>query len=190
MKTKKELEKFHKKIKKNIRCSLCGPGKMKVIGEGSPNAKIMFIAEAPGREEEKTGRPFVGRAGKLLNGLLREINLQRKEVYITSAVKCRPPQNRRPKTPEIKDCLPWLEKQIDFINPKLIVLLGSIAFGAIFEKPGKISEFHGKIIEKEKRRYFITFHPAAALRFPIKVKKLIRKDFKKLKKYAKNHNRK
>lgn len=171
------------KIVQNIRtCRFCRLAKTRlnaVPGEGAYNAKIMFIGEAPGREEDKCGRPFVGPSGKYLNKLFDQAEIKRKNVYITSIIKCRPPKNRKPKKDEIKACLPWLEKQIGLIKPGLIILLGDTALKSIIGK-GRVSQLHGRFIEYKSRIYFITFHPASARRFP-KIDKLMKNDFMILK---------
>ncbi len=163
------------------RCVACKRGKTgkPVPGEGNPNAKIVFIGEAPGREEAKTGRPFVGRAGKLLRSLIKEIGLSEKEVYITNPVKYLPKRGTPAKT-DIEHGKIHLQKQLDVINPKLVVLLGNVAQQAFFEKKIPIVKSHGSVIEKDSRRYFITIHPSAAIRFK-KFKKILESDFKKLK---------
>ncbi|MEM5806047.1 MAG: uracil-DNA glycosylase [Candidatus Aenigmatarchaeota archaeon] len=176
------LEKIGEEIEK---CPECKKNKfgLPVSGEGNPNAKIMFIGEAPGREESKTGRPFVGRAGKLLTELLDSIGIKREEVFITSPVKYYPGK-RKLTTKEILHGRKHLLKQISVIKPKLIVALGNVALKALFpDKKLSITKIHGESIYADKI-YFPTFHPAAALRFP-KIKKLIKKDFCKLKKIIK-----
>ncbi len=126
---------------------------------------VMLIGEAPGVTEDATGRPFVGRSGELLTAMLNEIGLNRNDVFITSVLKCRPPENRAPNQTEIDACLPYLLQQIEMINPRVIVLLGSTAVSAIIG-PWSISNAHGRFVESSDRLYFITYHPAAALRFP------------------------
>ena len=154
-------------------------GNKPVIGEGSHFAKIMFIGEAPGKEEDLTGRPFIGRAGKLLTGLLEKNRINRKKVFITSVIKHRPSKNRKPKKSELLACEFWWEEQIKIIKPGLVVLLGKTAFDEVINQNKSFSEFRGKFLIKNKDRYFVTYHPAAGLRFP-RVRKLLEKDFKKL----------
>lgn len=164
------------------RCDICKIGKSgkAVSGEGNSDADIVFIGEAPGKTESKTGRPFVGRSGQLLRFFIRDAGLKEEEVYITSPVKYLPDRG----TPTSKDIAHGrihLSKQLEIIDPKIIVLLGSVATQGVLEKKIPINKEHGKIIEKDNKKYFITFHPAAALRFP-PLKEKLKKDFEKLKK--------
>ena len=140
----------------------------------------MLIAQAPGIEEDKLGGPFVGRAGKLLNHLLKLTGIKREKVFITSCLKClpQPPINRKPKKEEIENCLPYLKKQIEIINPKRFILLGEVAFSVFFPNK-KLKDFRGRWIKKEDKEFFVTYHPAAGLRFP-KIKKILEKDFRKI----------
>jgi len=181
LKKEKELEKLHQEIKNCKKCPLWKLRKNAVPGEGPVNSKIMIIGQAPGVDEDRTGRPFVGRAGKFLNKLLKIAEIKREKVFITSPLKClpQPPINRKPKKEEIKACFPWLKKQIEIINPKIFILLGEVAFSIFFPKE-KLSNFRGKLIKKGNRKFFITYHPAAGLRFP-KFKEVLEKDFFNLK---------
>ncbi len=140
----------------------------------------MFIGEAPGRQEDLTGRPFIGRAGELLNRLLKIAQIKRENVFITSVIKHRPPKNRQPQKPEIKACKIWWQKQIEILKPKLIILLGRVASDTVLGKD--FWKERGRLYQKEGERYFITYHPAAGLRFP-KIKKILEKDFKRLKNF-------
>ncbi len=152
---------------------------MKIVkGSGPRNAKLMFIGEAPGAEEIKQGKPFVGRAGKFLNELLKKNRINRNKVYITNVVKIRPPNNRKPTRKEIIKWLPELSREIHTIRPKIIVLLGDTALQAFFPK-AKLSRIHGKIIKRFKMVFIPTFHPSAAMRFR-KIRVLMEKDFKKI----------
>lgn len=160
-------------------CDLWKRRRRTVPGEGKPTADLMFIGQAPGREEDITGRPFVGRAGRLLNSLLEDVGIRREEVFITSLVKCFPPGNRRPKRSEIEACFKHLRAQISVINPKLIILLGEQALSTFF-KGASLKDVHGRFLDKDGRRFFPTYHPAAAMRFP-RIRKLIKRDFKRLK---------
>jgi DNA polymerase len=185
MKKEKELQKLNKKIKNCKKCSLWRMRKNAVPGEGPANAKIMLVGQAPGAMENLKGVPFCGRAGKFLGHLLKIAGIDRKKIFITSPIKCFPPKNRKPKKKEIEACLPWLKKQIEIIKPKKFILLGEIAFSVFFPKDAKrpkqkLSNFRGKWIEKNGKFYFPTYHPAAGLRFP-KIKKILKKDLKKLK---------
>jgi DNA polymerase len=149
-----------------------------VPGEGSTTSRVMFVGEAPGAREDESGRPFVGKSGDLLTSMIQEIGLSRDTVFITSILKSRPPKNRAPKQAEISACRPYLERQIEIINPQVVVLLGRVAISALIG-PWKVSQAHGRFYETDDRIYFMTYHPAAALRFP-KVKSAMRKDFQTL----------
>lgn len=174
----KELEKIAAEIEK---CPQCQKGKsgQAVAGEGNPGARIVFVGEAPGREEAKTGRPFVGRSGKYLTKLLASIGLRRENVFITSPVKYFPGR-RAPTAKEIEHGKIHLLKQLAIIQPKIIVLLGNVAIRALLGGGISVSQKHGQIIKKEGVLYFLTFHPAAAIRFP-QTRLLMEKDFQKLK---------
>lgn len=182
MRKEKELEKLNKEIRNCKKCNLWKLRKNAVPGEGPVNAKIMIIGQAPGVEEDLSGKPFCGRAGKFLNFLLKLAGLKREEIFITSPLKClpQPPINRKPKREEIEACLSYLKAQIEIINPRKFILLGEVAFSIFFPNK-KLKDFRGKLIEKEGKLYFPTYHPAAGLRFP-KIRKILEKDFKKLKK--------
>lgn len=162
-------------------CKICKKDKSgkAVSGEGNPDAKVVFIGEAPGRQEAKTGRPFVGRSGRFLRALIREIGVREEEVFITSPVKYLPDRGT-PTSKDIAHGRVHLVKQLEIIDPKVIVLLGSVAAQGVLEQKIPINKQHGTIIKKDSKRYFITFHPSAALRFP-KIKKTFIDDFKKLK---------
>lgn len=151
-----------------------------VPGEGSSSASLFFIGEAPGRNEDEQGRPFIGRSGKLLTELLKSINRDRTDVYITSMVKCRPPKNRKPKNTEITTCKRlWLDQQIHMVQPSIIVLLGGVATSCMIDET-TLKNIHGTIQEKNNQQFFVTYHPAAGLRNPATKKKLF-KDFQRLK---------
>jgi DNA polymerase len=136
-----------------------------VPGEGPVTAPVMIVGEAPGATEDKQGRPFVGNAGRLLDGLLAEAGLARGDVFITNVVKARPPGNRDPKAPEVAHHWPWLETQLELIRPQLLVPLGRHALKR-FAREAKIGETHGTAIEAEGRQLFPLYHPAAALHNP------------------------
>jgi uracil-DNA glycosylase family 4 len=146
-------------------CTRCGLHKTRqkaVPGEGPVNARIMLIGEAPGREEDLQGRPFVGRSGRILDEILAEAGFRRKELFITSVVKCRPPNNRMPKNLEQETCLSsHTRRQMQIISPKIICLLGGVAAKALLGIT-RVSEKRGHIFEKEGYRFFLTYHPAAA----------------------------
>lgn len=141
----------------------------------------MVIGQSPGAEEDKTGRPFIGRSGKFLSSLLEIAGIKREEAFITSSIKCFPPRNRKPGKSEIKSCSPYLEKQIKIINPRNFILLGEVAFKVFFSDK-KLKDYRGKIIAKNGRRYFVFYHPAAGIRFK-KFKKILEKDFKKISRF-------
>ena len=133
-----------------------------VPGEGPADAELMFIGEGPGFQEDKQGRPFVGPAGQFLEGLLASIGTSRRDVFIANMIKCRPPQNRDPSPVEISSCSKYLDRQIELVNPKLIVTLGRFSLGRFF--PGEtISRARGKVREKDGRFIYPVMHPAAAL---------------------------
>jgi len=171
--------------------SLYQKGTYPVFGEGSLEARIMFIGEAPGYYESVSGRPFYGAAGKVLDELLNSIEIKRKEVYITNIVKLRPPNNREPKPEEIRDFAPYLERQIEIIKPGVICTLGNYSTGFIFEKYELqnqiqgISKIRGKIFKVESLSQNIKiiplYHPAVAVYNP-KMKEILKKDFKILEK--------
>ncbi len=149
-----------------------------VFGEGNPDCTVMFIGEAPGFNEDQQGRPFVGRAGQLLDKLMIEIGWKRESVYITNIVKRRPPENRDPLPEEIAAYTPYLKRQIEIINPPIIATLGRFSMN-YFLPLAKISRDRGKIFTAEGRKIFPLFHPAAALRNPDFLAGL-REDFKRL----------
>jgi DNA polymerase len=136
-----------------------------VPGEGPASASVVIVGEAPGAKEDQQGRPFVGNAGRLLDGLLAEAGMTRDDVYITNVVKARPPKNRDPKAPEVAHHWPWLEAQLRLIKPALLVPLGRHAL-ARFAPDAKIGEVHGTVVEADGRRLFPLYHPAAALHNP------------------------
>jgi len=177
----KELEKLNQEIRNCKKCPLWKSREKAVPGEGPVDAKIMIIGQSPGVEEDKTGKPFVGRAGRFLNELLKIAKINREKIFITSILKClpQPPINRKPKKEEIEACLPYLKKQVEIIKPKRFILLGEVAF-SIFLPKKKLKDFRGKWLEKNGKFYFPTYHPAAGLRFP-KIKKILEKDFTEIK---------
>ncbi len=182
------LLQLHEKIGRCKACPLYKGTNHAVPGSGSAGADVMFIGEAPGRKEDQTGEPFVGAAGKFLNVMLESIGLRRDDVFITSIIKHRPPDNRDPKPAEIKACVPYLLEQIKLIRPKIIVLLGRHAMGYFL--PGRvISQVHGR----EQRAsgewgtgqlFLPLYHPAAALYNP-NMKRVHLEDFQKITKLLK-----
>lgn len=179
MNKREELAKIAKEIEN---CKLCKMGKTgkAVPGEGRSDAAIVFVGEAPGRTEAKTGRPFVGRSGQFLRSLIRNVGFDETEVYITSPVKYLPKRGT-PSSSDIRHGKTHLETQIQIIDPKVVVLLGGVAAKAVLEKPVSVLKMHGSVFKERDRTIFITLHPAAALRFPF-AKKVMEKDFGKLKK--------
>ncbi len=190
------LEEIAKEIKKCKKCPLHLSRTNAVPGEGNPRAEVMFIGEAPGRNEDLQGRPFVGAAGKLLTDLLESIGLTRSRVFITNVVKCRPPRNRDPRPEEIETCFPYLERQVKLIDPKVIVALGRHSALTLLEKAGRredsIMRIRGKIFKVRlfgrDRTLMPTLHPAAALYNP-KLKPLLEEDFAKLKELLEKRER-
>lgn len=144
-------------------CSLCETAIQAVVGEGSLETKVIFIGEAPGRNEDEQGRPFVGRAGKLLEGCLNSIGLERGDVWIGNLIKHRPPKNRDPNLDEIKACQGFLTRQIEIIKPEIIVTLGRFSFNYFFPDD-KIGSERGKLKRLGNYLIFPVYHPAAALR--------------------------
>ena len=169
-----ELNKLKNSISVIKNCMLKKNATNIVFADGNPKAKVMIVGEGPGSNEDKEGIPFVGRAGVLLDKMLASINLDRKSVYITNVVNYRPPENRRPSDEEIKRYLPYLQKHIEIINPKILVLLGSTAMTALVGDEVVISKMRGKWIEKKfgrcKVSVIITFHPAFLMRQPAQKK--------------------
>lgn len=149
-----------------------------VPGSGSANGGILIIGEGPGFNEDEQGLPFVGRSGKLLDQLLAEVPIAREDIFITNVVKCRPPDNRDPLPDEVAACRPYLERQMELIDPKVVVTLGRVSMLRFYPE-GKISEDHGKILEWEGRILFPLYHPAAGLRNPA-IKKELQKDMLRL----------
>jgi uracil-DNA glycosylase family 4 len=173
---KMKLEEIHKTIRSCQLCDLSLSRTLAVPGEGPCPADIMLIGEAPGLEEDRTGRPFVGRAGKLLTKALAEAGIERPEVFITSVVKCRPPKNRKPKRWEIDACRPYLEAQMERVRPRVVCLMGNVASSAVLGKQGMAS-MHGRFFQD---RFLVTYHPAAVLR-NVKLMDTLVSDFKKAK---------
>lgn len=171
-----ELDKIAKEIENCTECKV-GKNGMAVPGEGNPDADVVFIGEAPGKTEALTGRPFIGRSGKLLRGLIKDAGLNDDEIFITSPVKYLPDRG----TPTPADILHGREhllKQLAVIQPKFVVLLGRVAAEGVLQKKVAVVKERGSIIEEsEGVRYFLTYHPAAALRFPDKFKKFLIEDF-------------
>ena len=165
-----ELEKIAEEVRRCCKCGLGSSRTNAVPGEGNPNARIMFVGEGPGADEDAQGRPFVGRAGQLLDKIIAAMGLKRSEVYICNILKCRPPDNRDPKPEEIINCLPYLQRQIELINPEIIVALGAHAARALLDNNKSIGQLRGIFHEyypglgKGPIKLMATFHPAYLLR--------------------------
>ena len=162
------LEAIREDIGDCRRCTLCRSRTRIVFGAGSPQARLMFIGEGPGQDEDRAGEPFVGAAGQLLNRIIAAIKLRREDVYIANVVKCRPPENRLPAPDEIATCSPFLRRQIAAIRPVLICLLGSCAAQSLLNTTESISRLRGRFFELQGIRVLPTFHPAYLLRNPEK----------------------
>ena len=187
-----KLKKTKEKVINCKKCSLCKTRKLPVIGQGNHDTNILFIGEAPGKNEDETGTPFCGRSGKMLDELLETVGLKRENVYICNILKCRPPKNRDPKPEEIKKCTPFLEEQIKIIKPSVICSLGRFAMTFLMDKYGlktevkSISKDHGneyniKVFSK-KTVFIPLYHPAVAI-YNSNMKDILKNDFKLLKKY-------
>lgn len=166
-----------------LSCSSCGlreGARGVVFGEGSPHAQIMFVGEGPGQNEDQTGRPFVGRAGQLLDAMLEGIGLRREEVFIANVVKCRPPGNRLPMPPEVAVCLPNLRAQMRIVAPRIVVLLGALSSQTLVDPAIRVTRDRGKWFAKDGRDYLVTFHPAAVLRDEYGKRRLLEIDFRSL----------
>jgi DNA polymerase len=168
-------------------CKKCELGKTRthfVFGAGSPQADLMLIGEAPGRDEDLQGKPFIGRAGQLLTLMLKSIQLERKDVFIANVLKCRPPNNRDPLQEEIDKCEPYLMKQIELINPKLIVTLGRFASSSLLRTKAALGSLRDEIHYYNNVPLVVTYHPAALLRNP-QLKKSAWEDLKKIRAFLK-----
>ncbi|MGK9477703.1 uracil-DNA glycosylase [Melioribacter sp. OK-6-Me] len=160
------LEELDSLINTCTKCELSKSRTKFVFGVGNPHARAMLIGEAPGADEDKQGEPFVGKAGKLLNDILKAIDLTRDDVFIANILKCRPPGNRDPLPSEMETCIPYLYKQIELINPKIILCLGRIAANGLLNKKLSLSALRGNIYEFNGIKVVVTYHPAALLRNP------------------------
>lgn len=181
-----KLSECRKLAKECTKCVLHKTRKNVVFGEGSPDAKLLFIGEAPGAEEDSTGRPFVGQAGKLLTKMIKFLGLERENVYIANIIKCRPPNNRDPLPDEVQNCRNWLDRQIEIINPKLICALGRHSAYFLIGGGHSFSEIRGKLFNYKNAKVLPTFHPAALLYHPA-WKVYAVKDFELLKKLYAEH---
>ena len=161
------LDAIAAELREHVPCgfAICEEATNLVPGAGNPDADVVFVGEAPGAAEDKQGVPFVGNAGRLLDGLLEHAGLQRADVFITNVVKARPPKNRDPKADEVAHHLPWLEAQLAVLQPRFVVPLGRHAL-ARFVPDAKIGEAHGRPVQAGDRTFFPLYHPAAALHNP------------------------
>ncbi len=162
------------------KCPLYKTAIQGVSGEGSSDAEVMFIGEGPGKEEDKQGRPFCGPAGKFLEEMLESVNLSRDKVYIGNVVKHRPPNNRDPEPAEIEACWPYLQAQIEIIDPKVIVILGRHCLARLMPGLGTISQLHGRAFRHDGRYFMALYHPAVAL-YAGSMRQVLMEDFGKLK---------
>lgn len=174
------LNEFEKLICDCTKCRLHEGRNKFVFGTGNPNADVLVIGEGPGAEEDKQGLPFVGRAGKLLTDMLKAIKFEREDVYIGNVVKCRPPGNRTPMQDEMDTCLPYLKKQAELLNPKIILCLGLTAAKGLLKKKESLGKLRQNVFEYEGAKVIVTYHPAALLRNP-NWKRDCWEDLKKLK---------
>ncbi|HEX4916198.1 MAG TPA: uracil-DNA glycosylase [Vicinamibacterales bacterium] len=162
------------------RCKLCSLGRSQIVfGVGHPKARLMFVGEAPGEEEDKRGEPFVGKAGQLLTKIIEAIGLTREQVYIANVIKCRPPGNRNPEPDEVEQCEPFLFRQIDVIQPRVIVPLGKFAAQSLLKTVDPITRLRGRQFDYRGAALIPTFHPAYLLRNP-SAKREVWDDMKKV----------
>jgi DNA polymerase len=182
-KRSESFDTLRKEAEACTRCQLHESRDRVVFGAGDPDADLMFVGEAPGAEEDRTGLPFVGRSGRLLDQLLAEIGITREEVFIANVVKCRPPDNRDPASAEIEACRSYLERQVQLIEPRLVCTLGNFATKLLSGDPTGITKVHGAAKRAELGASQVTllplFHPAAALRSP-KYAAGLREDFARI----------
>ncbi len=164
--TFRDLNDLYENSKNCTKCRLAETRNNFVFGEGSPEAQIVVIGEAPGAEEDAQGRPFVGRSGKLLDKILEAIGFSRKDVFICNILKCRPPENRNPNIDEIECCMPWLKIQLQLIKPKILLLLGRVAANTVLGNKQSMANLRGKILRWSGYDVVVTYHPAALLRNP------------------------
>jgi DNA polymerase len=178
-----ELKKIKKQVTQCTKCELSKTRNNSVPGKGNFKSDVIFVGEAPGKNEDMKGEPFIGIAGKKLSIALENAGITRDDVYITNIVKCRPPKNRVPTTNERDTCQNYLKKEIEIIKPKIICILGNTAFNSLLD--GKeIIKFRGKIVRKNNQLYFLTIHPAATI-YNQKLISVLKKDIKKLLKVIK-----
>ena len=186
--TNSQLREIRDEVLDCRKCQLYKTRIYPVIGQGSHQAKIFIVSEAPGSNENKTGRPFCGQAGKILDELLGSVGIKREEIYITNILKCRPPSNRNPSKDEIKVCSPYLLRQLDIIKPKIICCLGNFAAQLIMEKFDLadkiegISKIHGQVFMSNDLKIISLYHPVVVT-YNTAMREVLRKDFEILKKF-------
>lgn len=184
-----KLQLLNKSVCSCTKCpELVANRKNTVLGDGNPNSRIVFIGEAPGKDEDESGIPFVGKAGKLLTNILSAANLDRKDIYIMNVIKCRPPGNRNPAIEEIANCKKFFDLQLQVINPRIIICMGSVATCAILGTTEGITALRGQWFKYNDIDVKPTFHPAYALRQGDKIKKQIYEDIIEAKGKLKNVN--
>lgn len=159
-----KLERIRSESSICARCALADTRTNVVFGEGDPDAKLMFVGEAPGEQEDNEGRPFIGKAGKLLTQYINRMGFRRNEVYIANVIKCRPPENRKPNRAEVSECLTFLQRQIGIVQPKLLIVMGATALDALFDVESKITQIRGQTLMLGKTPAIITWHPSYVLR--------------------------
>ena len=184
---KKKFNILESECSKCLKCSLSSTRNNVVFGRGNPNSNLFVIGEGPGQQEDEQGLAFVGRAGKMLDSAFLCVGIDtNKDCYISNIVKCRPPNNRKPLANEVKECMPWLNEQIELVKPKVIVLAGSTAVQSYLNIDEPISKLRGEWIVKDNIKYMPIFHPSYLLRNPSKEKGkpkwLTWQDLKKVKK--------
>lgn len=173
-----KLQEIKQNVISCIKCDLCKTRTNSVPGKGNFKSHVIFVGEAPGRNEDKNGEPFVGVAGKKLSSALEEAGISRDEIYITNVVKCRPPNNRVPTKNERDTCQEYLKQEISIIKPKIICILGNTAFNSILGG-SEITKFRGKLVRKDDQFYFLTVHPAATI-YNQELIEVLNDDIKKL----------
>ena len=179
----REIQKIKLQVTKCTKCELSETRNNSVPGKGNYKADVIFVGEAPGKNEDVNGEPFIGIAGKKLTMALESAGVTREEVYITNIVKCRPPKNRVPTIDERNTCQNYLEKEIEIIKPKIICILGNTAFNSLLNG-NEITKFRGKIAKKNNQLYFLSVHPAATI-YNQKLISVLKKDMRKLFKLTK-----
>jgi len=182
----KKLQEIKQQVIECTKCELSKTRNNSVAGKGNFKSDVIFVGEAPGKNEDLKGEPFIGIAGKKLSMALESAGITRDEIYITNIVKCRPPNNRVPTTNERETCKDYLKKEIEIIKPKIICILGNTAFGSLLD--GKeITKYRGKIVRKDNQLYFLTVHPAATI-YNQKLIDVLKNDIEKLFKLIKELN--